>query len=193
MKSSRQNKIVEIIRKYHVETQEELAEYLQKAGFVVTQATVSRDIRELKLTKVPTESGRSKYVVDADTLFAQSDYLSLHCPLTPETEQAVNARTLSLMKPTAVLINTARGGVTDESAVAAALNAGRLRGAGIDVLCEEPMRDDHPYLTAKNCYVTPHVAWGSIEARTRLIDIVADNLQAYQNGKPQNCVGAFKG
>ena len=83
--------------------------------------------------------------------------------------------------------------VTDEEAIVAALNTGKLRGAGIDVLCEEPMRDDHPYLTAKNCYVTPHVAWGSIEARTRLIDIVADNLQAYQNGKPQNCVGAFKG
>ena len=131
--------------------------------------------------------------VDADTLFAKSDYISLHCPLTPETEQAVNARTLSLMKPTAVLINTARGGVTDEGAVADALNAGRLRGAGIDVLCEEPMREDHPYLTAKNCYVTPHVAWGSIEARTRLIDIVAQNLAAFEAGKPQNCVGAFKG
>ena len=131
--------------------------------------------------------------VDADTLFEQSDYLSLHCPLTPETERVVNDRTLALMKPSAVLINTARGGVTDEEAIVAALNAGKLRGAGIDVLCEEPMRDDHPYLTAKNCYVTPHVAWGSIEARTRLIDIVADNLEAYQNGKPQNCVGAFKG
>lgn len=131
--------------------------------------------------------------VDADTLFAKSDYISLHCPLTPETEQAVNARTLSLMKPTAVLINTARGGVTDEEAVADALNAGRLRGAGIDVLCEEPMREDHPYLTAKNCYVTPHVAWGSLEARERLIDLVAQNLRAFANGQPQNCVGKIKG
>ena len=131
--------------------------------------------------------------VDADTLFAKSDYISLHCPLTPETEQAVNARTLSLMKPTAVLINTARGGVTDEVAVADALNAGRLRGAGIDVLCEEPMREDHPYLTAKNCYVTPHVAWGSLEARERLIDLVAQNLRAFANGQPQNCVGKIKG
>ena len=131
--------------------------------------------------------------VDADTLFAKSDYISLHCPLTPETEQAVNARTLSLMKPTAVLINTARGGVTDEMAVADALNAGKLRGAGIDVLCEEPMRENHPYLTAKNCYVTPHVAWGSIEARERLIDLVAQNLRAFAQGKPQNCVGGCKG
>ncbi len=131
--------------------------------------------------------------VDAETLFATSDYLTLHCPLTPETERAVNAHTLGLMKPSAVLINTARGGVTDECAVADALNAGRLRGAGIDVLCEEPMREDHPYLTAKNCIVTPHVAWGSIEARMRLIDLVAQNLNAFQKGKPQNCVGVFKG
>ena len=131
--------------------------------------------------------------VDADTLFASSDYVSLHCPLTPETEKAVNARTLALMKPSAVLINTARGGVTDEQAVVDALNEERLRGAGIDVLCEEPMRDNHPYLTAKNCYVTPHVAWGSLEARTRLIGIVADNLIAWRDGKSQNCVGEFKG
>lgn len=131
--------------------------------------------------------------VDADTLFATADYVSLHCPLTPETAGAVNARTLALMKPMAVLINTARGGVTDEQAVADALNAGTLRGAGIDVLCEEPMRDDHPYLTAKNCYVTPHVAWGSIEARTRLIRIVADNLAAFRGGHPQNCVGKYRG
>ena len=131
--------------------------------------------------------------VDADTLFERSDYLSLHCPLTPQTERVVNERTLSLMKPSAVLINTARGGVTDEQAVVDALNAGKLRGAGIDVLCEEPMRDGHAYLTAKNCVVTPHVAWGSIEARTRLIGIVADNLVAYRDGKPQNCVGEYKG
>jgi len=131
--------------------------------------------------------------VDADTLFSQSDYISLHCPLTPQTDKVVNARTLALMKPTAVLINTARGGVTDEQAVADALNAGRLRGAGIDVLCEEPMREDHPYLTARNCYVTPHVAWGSIEARERLIDLVAQNLAAYRDGRPQNCVGKIKG
>ena len=131
--------------------------------------------------------------VDTDTLFARSDYLTLHCPLTPETEQVVNARTLSLMKPTAVLINTARGGVTDEEAVAAALRDGTIRGAGIDVLCEEPMRENHPYLTAPNCVVTPHVAWGSIEARTRLIDLVAQNLQAFALGSPQNCVGGCKG
>ena len=129
--------------------------------------------------------------VDTDTLFAESDYLSLHCPLTPQTERLVNARTLSLMKPSAVLINTARGGVTDEVAVSEALNAGRLRGAGIDVLCEEPMPDDHVFLRTKNCFVTPHVAWGALEARERLIGVVVQNLIAYREGHPQNCVGRF--
>ena len=131
--------------------------------------------------------------VDADTLFAESDYLTLHCPLTPETEQVVNDRTLAMMKPTAVLINTARGGVTDEDAVARALRAGTLRGAGIDVLCEEPMREEHPYLTAPNCVVTPHVAWGSFEARERLIELVAGNLAAFCEGRPKNCVGEYQG
>ena len=92
------------------------------------------------------------------------------------------------MKPTAVIINTARGGVIEEDALTEALNEGRLRGAGIDVLDIEPMCPAHPYLTAKNCYITPHVAWASIEARTRLIDLVVNNLKAFQNGAPINQV-----
>ncbi|MBQ8345819.1 MAG: D-2-hydroxyacid dehydrogenase [Clostridia bacterium] len=130
--------------------------------------------------------------VDKATVFSKADYLSLHCPLNEETRELVNAETLSWMKPSAVLINTARGGVTDEQAVADALNEGRLRGAGIDVLCEEPMRAGHPFLTAKHCYVTPHVAWGSLEARTRLVTMVADNLKAFEAGHPIHCVGAIR-
>lgn len=126
--------------------------------------------------------------VDADTLFARSDYLSLHCPLTEETAGLVNARTLALMKPDAVIINTARGGVIEEDALVDALNGGRLRGAGIDVLDREPMRPGHPYLTAKNCYITPHVAWGTLDARQRLIGMVADNLRAFEAGSPINQV-----
>lgn len=125
---------------------------------------------------------------DTDSLFARSDYLTLHCPLTEETKGIVNTRTLSLMKPSAVLVNTARGGVVEEAALTAALNENRLRGAGIDVLDTEPMRINHAYLTAKNCYITPHVAWASYEARTRLIDIVANNIRAFQNGSPVNRV-----
>jgi glycerate dehydrogenase len=163
-------------------------------GLAVSKIALAFGMKVIATSRTHTSGSEGEVAfVDADTLFATSDYVSLHCPLTPQTEQAVNARTLTLMKPSAVLINTARGGVTDEQAVVDALNAGRLRGAGIDVLCEEPMREDHPYLTAKNCIVTPHVAWGSIEARTRLVDIVAQNLKAFEQGKPQNCVGNFKG
>ena len=125
---------------------------------------------------------------DTDSLFARSDYLTFHCPLTEETKGTANARTLSLMKPSAVLINTARGGVVEEEALAAALNENRLRGAGIDVLDMEPMKPNHPYLTAKNCYVTPHVAWASQEARTRLVKIAADTLKAFLSGSPVNQV-----
>ena len=95
---------------------------------------------------------------DTDTLFARADYLTLHCPLTDETRGLVNSRTLSLMKPSAVIINTARGGVVDEAALTADLKNGTIRGAGIDVLDIEPMYKNHPYLTALNCYVTQHVA-----------------------------------
>lgn len=122
--------------------------------------------------------------VDTDTLFREADYLSLHCPLTEETRHFVNRETLRKMKPNAVIINTARGGVIEEEALTEALNSDMIRGAGIDVLDTEPMRPNHPYLTARNCYITPHVAWASIEARTRLIDLVAENLKAFQSGHP---------
>ena len=126
--------------------------------------------------------------VDVNELFSRADYLSLHCPLTEETRHLVNAQTLALMKPTAYIINTARGGVIEEDALCDALNSGRLAGAGIDVLDTEPMRPGHPYLTAKNCYITPHVAWGTLDARSRLITMVAENLKAYEAGKPINKV-----
>lgn len=125
---------------------------------------------------------------DTKSLFERSDYLSLHCPLTSETKGLVNAHTLSLMKPCAVLINTSRGGVVEEEALTAALNGGKIRGAGLDVLDTEPMRKNHPYLTAKNCYITPHVAWAAYEARVRLIDIVAENIRAFEAGSPVNVV-----
>lgn len=126
--------------------------------------------------------------VDTDKLFREADYLSLHCPLTEETRHFVNRETIAKMKSGAVIINTARGGVIEEEALTEALNNGKLRGAGIDVLDTEPMRPNHPYLTAKNCYITPHVAWASIEARTRLIGLVAENIKAFQNGTPINKV-----
>jgi len=95
---------------------------------------------------------------------------------------------LGKMKPTALLINTARGAVLDEAALADALNSGRLAGAGLDVMIDEPPKADNPLLTAKNCIITPHIAWASRDARARLIRIVADNLQAFLDGNPQNVV-----
>ena len=126
--------------------------------------------------------------MELDMLFATSDVVSLHCPLTPTTQHLVNAERLALMKPTAVLINTARGPVVDEQALANALNSGALHAAGIDVLCEEPPLSGSPLLAARHCYVTPHIAWATLEARTRLLQICEANLRAFIEGKPQNVV-----
>ena len=126
--------------------------------------------------------------VSRDELFEGADYLSLHCPLTDETRHLICRETLSKMKPSAVIINTARGGVIEEEALCEALNAGTIAGAGIDVLDVEPMRKNHPYLRAKNCYITPHVAWACAEARERLVYLVAENLKGFRDGNIINCV-----
>lgn len=123
-----------------------------------------------------------------DELFAASDVVSLHCPLTSENENMVDARRIALMKPTARLVNTARGQLVDEAALALALSSGRISGAALDVVRQEPIRSDNPLLTAPNCLITPHVAWASLEARTRLMAGVAANLAAFLSGRPQNVV-----
>ena len=123
-----------------------------------------------------------------EELFRTSDVVSLHCPLTPTTHHLVNANRLALMKPTAILINTARGPIIDEQALADALNSERIYAAGIDVLCEEPPRQGSPLLSARNCFVTPHIAWATLEARTRLLKICEENLRAFVEGSPQNVV-----
>lgn len=127
--------------------------------------------------------------MELDALFSTSDVVSLHCPLTPDTHHLVNAERLALMKPTGILINTARGSVVDEQALANSLNARTIYAAGIDVLTDEPPLFDSPLLKAHNCYVTPHVAWATLEARTRLLQICEDNLRSFIAGKPQNVVG----
>lgn len=126
--------------------------------------------------------------VDLEALFAESDVVSLHCPLNDSTHHLVGKKLLSRMKPTAFLINTSRGGVVDSAALAEALNSGKLAGAGLDVLEQEPPQSDDPLLTARNCVITPHIAWASKEARERLVAAVAENLKAFQRGNPQNVV-----
>lgn len=126
--------------------------------------------------------------VDRESLFSQSDAVSLHCPATPDTIGFVNKELLSLMKPTAYLVNTSRGSLLNEQNVAEALNNGVIAGAGLDVLAVEPPKEDNPLLTAKNCVITPHIAWASYEARKRLMQLVADNIKAFLEGKPQNVV-----
>ena len=125
---------------------------------------------------------------DIDTVFRQSDVLSLHCPLTAETRGLVNAQRLSQMKQDAILINTARGPLVDEAALAEALACGKLMGAGLDVLTQEPPLPDNPLLKQPRCRITPHIGWASQEARIRLMHTIISNVKAFVEGKPQNVV-----
>lgn len=142
----------------------------------------------LVYTRTPKALPEGVKAVSLDELLAQADVVSLHCPLTADNAQLINQETLSKMKPGAFLINTARGGLLDEAAVAQALNEGYLAGCGVDVLSTEPPKADNPLLTAKNCIITPHIAWAATEARSRLIGIVAENVQAFLRGTRHNRV-----
>ena len=126
--------------------------------------------------------------VTLDELFKSSDIVSLHCPLTNETKELVNKERLDMMKPSAILINTSRGPVVNETDVAAALNEGKIAAFGADVVSVEPAKKGNPLLMAKNCFLTPHIAWATKEARQRLIDICIANIKAFLDDKPQNVV-----
>lgn len=126
--------------------------------------------------------------VDLDTLLTRADVISLHCPLFPETEKLINAQTIAKMRDGAMLLNTSRGGVIDEGAVADALRSGKLRGAAVDVVSEEPMLRSNPLLTAPNCIITPHMAWAPEEARQRILDVTIENIQSFLDGSPINVV-----
>lgn len=126
--------------------------------------------------------------VALEELFRHSDVVTLHCPLTEQTAQLVNAERLALMKPTAFLINTGRGQLIDEEALALAMKQKRIAGAGLDVLSQEPPPINHPLLTAPNTYITPHIAWATRASRQRLLDTVIGNVRAYLAGKPVNVV-----
>lgn len=121
-------------------------------------------------------------------LFGVSDILTLHCPLTPDTHELINARTLARMKRGALLVNTGRGPLVNEADVAAALASGQLGGYGADVMCSEPPAADNPLFAQPNAFITPHIAWASVEARQRLLNATFDNIRAFQDGHPQNVV-----
>lgn len=123
-----------------------------------------------------------------EELLANSDVVTIHCPLTESNAKMINKDTIALMKDGAFLINTARGGLLDEQAVADALNSEKLAGVAVDVLSQEPPVDPNPLITAKNCFITPHIAWATKDARTRLLQIQGDNIKAFLDGKPINKV-----
>lgn len=160
-----------------------------RIGRAVGQLARAFGMRVLAYSRSECAEGREigEYV-DLDTLLSQSDIVSLHCPLFAETEKLIGSETIAKMKDGAMLINTARGGLLDEEAVAQALNCGKLRGAAVDVVSQEPMHAANPLLTARNCIITPHIAWAPVESRQRLLDCVVENIRGYLNGKPQNVV-----
>jgi glycerate dehydrogenase len=141
--------------------------------------------------RVPQEPGPTPVrFVPLEELFATADVVTLNCPQTAENEGFVNNALLSLMKRSALLINVARGGLVNEADLTRALRDGTIAGAGLDVVAHEPMHADNPLLTAPNCVFTPHIAWASLAARRRLMDIVAANVASYLGGTPINVVNA---
>ena len=146
-------------------------------------------MRVLAYDLYPSDSGRAiGAYVDLDTLYRQSDVISLHCNLTPENTRMINKDSIAKMKDGVILINNARGQLIDEQDVADALNSGKLAAAGLDVVYTEPIREDNPLLKAKNCIITPHISWAPKESRQRIMDITVDNVKAFLNGAPQNVV-----
>jgi len=136
----------------------------------------------------PSEVPQGCEMVSLDEALQRADVISLHCPLTPQTEKLINGERLAMMKKTAFLINTSRGPLIDEQSLADALNNENIAGAGLDVLSAEPPEKDNPLLAARNCHITPHIAWATLAARTRLLNVAVDNVRAYLAGKPQNVV-----
>lgn len=161
-----------------------------RIGRRVARMARAMEMRVVTFTPRPASVPRGVRWMELDSVFECSDVVSLHCPLTPATERLVNAERLRRMKSSAYLLNTARGGLIDEAALAEALRTGRLAGAGLDVLSQEPPPPDHPLLHAPRCVLTPHLAWATQAARERLMRGVVGNVRAFLEGHPQNVVNA---
>ena len=156
-------------------------------GKAVAKIADAFGMKVIASTNHPAPFGEVEFT-DKDTLLAKSDFVSLHCPLTPLTEGMVNADFLAKMKKNAMLINTSRGQVVNENDLADALKNGVISAAGLDVLSSEPPKADNPLFGLKNCYITPHIAWAGFETRARLMDICRKNLEAFAKGEPINVV-----
>ena len=154
-------------------------------GQAVERAATALGMRVIVYTRTP--KADSKFV-DFDPLLSESDIISMHCPLNEQSKDMMNAQAFAKCKNGAFFVNTARGGVVDEWALFNALQSGKLSGAAVDVLKQEPMSEDCPLLTAKNIIITPHTAWAPLKTRQRLLEIVCDNIEAFLNGNPKNNV-----
>lgn len=156
-------------------------------GKAVAKAAIGLGMRVLVYTRTPKNDNSVKFV-DFEELLKESDILTLHCPLNKQTENLMNAKSFEKMKDGAFFINTSRGGTVDEAALKQALLSGKLSGAAIDVLRQEPMRVDCDLIEVPNLIITPHSAWAPLDTRKRLVKLVAENIEAFLNGKPQNVV-----
>jgi len=164
-----------------------------KIGSAVATAALAFGMRVIAHNRsVPPSIPAGVVLADLERVFEESDVVSLHCPLTPENKGFVSARLLAKMKPTAFLVNTSRGPLINEQDLADALNQGIIGGAGLDVLVKEPPAQDCPLLNAKNCFITPHIAWATRGARERLMRTVIDNLKAFLRGDSRNVINGVK-
>jgi glycerate dehydrogenase len=160
-----------------------------RIGQAVAKLAAAFGMEVLSYTRTPrAEHWELAECVDLDTLYARSDFISLHCPQTLDNVKMINEASIKKMKDGAVLINTARGGLVDEYALAQALSSGKLSAAAVDVLSQEPMLECNPLMTAPNCIITPDIAWAPKESRQRLLDTVVGNIRSFLAGSPQNVV-----
>ena len=157
-------------------------------GQAVAKIALAMGMKVIFNNRSKKETNLDAQQVDLDVLLKESDFISVNCPLTDQNKGFINAEALRKMKPGAFLVNTGRGPLINEADLADALNSGEIAGAGLDVLSAEPPASDNPLLTAKNCFITPHIAWATLEARTRLMKIARDNLSAFLSGNAINVV-----
>lgn len=157
-------------------------------GRQVIRVAQAMDMKVLCYTRTRRPDQENLSFVSLDTLLKESDYVSLHCPLNDKTRHMINEETLSLMKPSAFLINTSRGALIDQPALISALAAGKIAGAGLDVQETEPPAADDPLYTMDNVIITPHMGWKGLETRQRLVGVIADDIRGFFEGKPVNVV-----